>query len=55
MTEALTAQAVALRGKGFTIRQIQPHLTYKTGSGETRNPSVGAISQALQAHDESQG
>lgn len=55
MTEALTAQAVALRDKGFTIRQIQPHLTYKTGSGETRNPSVGAISQALQAHgDESQ-
>lgn len=54
MTEALTAQAVALRDKGFTIRQIQPHLSYKTQSGETRNPSVGAISQALQAHDESQ-
>jgi len=54
MTEALTTQAVALRAKGFTIRQIQPHLSYKTGSGETRNPSVGAISQALQAHDDSQ-
>ncbi|AKJ12841.1 resolvase [Streptomyces incarnatus] len=54
MSEALTAQAVALRDKGFTIRQIQPHLTYKTQSGESRNPSVGAISQALQAHDESQ-
>ncbi|MFJ9098319.1 recombinase family protein [Streptomyces sp. NPDC102405] len=51
MTEVLTAQAVALRDKGFTIRQIQPHLTYKTGSGETRSPSVGAISQALKAHD----
>ncbi|MFD7602775.1 recombinase family protein [Streptomyces mirabilis] len=51
MSEALTAQAVALRDKGFTIRQIQPHLTYKTQSGETRNPSVGAISQALQEHD----
>ncbi|MFD6309703.1 recombinase family protein [Streptomyces nigra] len=54
MSEAMVVQAVALRDKGFTIRQIQPHLTYKTGSGETRNPSVGAISQALQAHDESQ-
>ncbi|MGW1749247.1 recombinase family protein [Streptomyces sp. NPDC002092] len=51
MSEALTAQAVALRDKGFTIRQIQPHLTYKTGSGESRNPSVGAISQALSVHD----
>ncbi|MEU0197978.1 MULTISPECIES: recombinase family protein [unclassified Streptomyces] len=54
MSEAMVVQAVALRDKGFTIRQIQPHLTYKTGSGETRNPSVGAISQALQAYDESQ-
>ena len=44
-------QAVALRDKGFTIRQIQPHLTYKTAGGETRNPSIGAISQALKAHD----
>ncbi|MFE5597276.1 recombinase family protein [Streptomyces sp. NPDC056549] len=51
MSDVLTAQAVALRDKGFTIRQIQPHLTYKTASGETRNPSVGAISQALKAHD----
>ncbi|MFC7979929.1 recombinase family protein [Streptomyces cinereoruber] len=51
MSDVLTAQAVALRDKGFTIRQIQPHLTYKTAGGETRNPSVGVISQALKAHD----
>jgi DNA invertase Pin-like site-specific DNA recombinase len=51
MTEVLTAQAVALRDKGFTLRQIQPHLTYRTAAGECRNPSVGAISQALAAHD----
>lgn len=51
MSEAMTAQAVALRDKGFTIRQIQPHLTYRTAGGELRNPSVGAISQALKEHD----
>lgn len=51
MSEALTIQAAALRGQGFTLRQIQPHLTYKTASGECRNPSVGAISQALAAYD----
>lgn len=52
MNEALTIQAAALRDQGFTLRQIQPHLTYKTGSGECRNPSVGAISQALAAYDQ---
>lgn len=51
MSDALTIQAAALRGQGFTLRQIQPHLTYKTASGECRNPSVGAISQALAAYD----
>ncbi|MGM9380545.1 recombinase family protein [Streptomyces antibioticus] len=55
MSEAMVVQAVALRDKGFTIRQIQPHLTYKTQGGETRNPSVGAISNALKAHDDAQG
>lgn len=52
MTDAMVTQAVALRTSGFTIRQIQPHLTYRTADGQTRNPSVGAISQALQAYDE---
>lgn len=52
MSEAMVIQAVALRGQGFTLRQIQPHLMYKTASGECRNPSVGAISQALAAHDQ---
>lgn len=52
MSEALTIQAAALRDQGFTLRQIQPHLTYKTASGECRNPSVGAISQALAAYDQ---
>ncbi|MEV7616190.1 hypothetical protein [Streptomyces sp. NPDC089799] len=44
-------QAVALRKQGFTIRQIQPHLLIKEGKRKGKNPSVGAISQALQAHD----
>ncbi|MFJ3839489.1 recombinase family protein [Streptomyces sp. NPDC090054] len=51
MTEALTIQAAALRDKGFTIRQIQPHLRIAEGKSKGKNPSVGAISQALQAHD----
>jgi DNA invertase Pin-like site-specific DNA recombinase len=51
MTEALTIQAAALRERGFTIRQIQPHLRISEGKDKGKNPSVGAISQALQAHD----
>ncbi|MET8079971.1 recombinase family protein [Streptomyces sp. NPDC005303] len=51
MTEALTIQAVALRQKGYTIRQIQPHLRIAEGASKGKNPSVGAISQALKAHD----
>jgi len=52
MTEALTIQAAALRDKGFTIRQIQPHLRIAEGASKGKNPSVGAISQALRMHDE---
>lgn len=51
MTEALVVQAVALRDKGFTIRQIQPHLRITEGANKGKNPSVGAISQALRAYD----
>lgn len=51
MTEVLVAQAVALRERGFTIRQIQPHLRIAEGASKGKNPSVGAISQALQAYD----
>lgn len=51
MTEPLVIQAVALRDKGFTIRQIQPHLRIAEGASKGKNPSVGAISQALQAYD----
>jgi DNA invertase Pin-like site-specific DNA recombinase len=52
MTDVLVTQAVALREKGFTIRQIQPHLRITEGTSKGKNPSVGAISQALRAHDE---
>lgn len=52
MTEALTVQAAALRDSGFTIRQIQPHLRIAEGANKGKHPSVGAISQALRAHDE---
>lgn len=51
MTEALTIQAAALRDRGYTIRQIQPHLRIAEGANKGKNPSVGAISQALRAHD----
>ncbi|MFJ5973496.1 recombinase family protein [Streptomyces sp. NPDC093060] len=51
MTEALTIQAVALRKKGFSIRQIQPHLRITEGKNKGKNPSTGAISQALRDHD----
>lgn len=52
MTEALTIQAAALRDKGFTLRQIQPHLRIASGKSKGKSPSIGAISQALRAHDE---
>lgn len=52
MTEALTIQAAALREKGYTLRQIRPHLRIAEGANKGRNPSIGAISQALRAHDE---
>jgi DNA invertase Pin-like site-specific DNA recombinase len=51
MTEPLVIQAVALREKGFTLRQIQPHLRITEGKNKGKNPSIGAISQALSAHD----
>lgn len=53
MSEEMTAMAAMLRDeKGYTIRQIQPHLHYKTADGKTREPSVGAISEALKAYDQ---
>ena len=55
MTDVLIAQAAALRDKGFTIRQIQPHLRIAEGTNKGKPPSVGAISQALRAHDEAKG
>ncbi|QCX81292.1 DNA-invertase hin [Streptomyces sp. YIM 121038] len=51
MTEALVIQAVALRAKGFSLKQIQPHLRISEGKNKGKNPSIGAISQALQAYD----
>lgn len=51
MTEALTIQAVALKEKGYTLRQIQPHLRIADGKNKGKNPSLGAISQALREHD----
>lgn len=55
MTEALVVQAVALRAKGYSLKQIQPHLRITDGKNRGKNPSIGAISQALRAHDEAQG
>lgn len=55
MTEALTIQAVALKEKGFTLRQIQPHLRIAEGKNKGKNPSIGAISQALTAQAELDG
>ncbi|WP_121703334.1 recombinase family protein [Streptomyces sp. E5N298] len=55
MTEALTIQAAALREKGFSLKQIQPHLRISEGKNKGRNPSIGAISQALSRHDEGMG
>jgi DNA invertase Pin-like site-specific DNA recombinase len=51
MTEALTIQAVALKEKGFSLRQIQPHLRIAEGKNKGKNPSVGAISQALRDYE----
>jgi DNA invertase Pin-like site-specific DNA recombinase len=53
MTEPLVIQAVALRAQGFTLKQIQPHLRITDGANKGKNPSVGAISQALRAYDAS--
>ncbi|MEU6048921.1 recombinase family protein [Streptomyces xanthochromogenes] len=53
MTEPLVVQAVALRAKGFSLKQIQPHLRITDGVNKGKNPSIGAISQALRAYDTS--
>ncbi|MCX5427929.1 recombinase family protein [Streptomyces sp. NBC_00257] len=52
MTDPLVVQAVALRAKGYSLKQIQPHLRITEGSNKGKNPSIGAISQALRAHDD---
>lgn len=54
MTDALIVQAVALRAKGYSLKQIQPHLRIAEGANKGKSPSIGAISQALQAHDANQ-
>lgn len=55
MTEPLIVQAVALREKGYSLKQIQPHLRIAEGKNKGKNPSIGAISQALRQHDEAKG
>jgi DNA invertase Pin-like site-specific DNA recombinase len=55
MTEPLVVQAVALRAKGYSLKQIQPHLRIGEGKNKGRNPSIGAISQALRDYDETTG
>ncbi|UPZ27600.1 recombinase family protein [Streptomyces sp. LRE541] len=55
MTEALVVQAVALRERGYSLKQIQPHLRITDGKNKGKNPSIGAISQALRHHDEAAG
>lgn len=55
MTEPLVVQAVALRAKGYSLKQIQPHLRISEGKNKGRNPSIGAISQALRDYDEATG
>ncbi|MEV5619359.1 recombinase family protein [Streptomyces bacillaris] len=52
MTEPLVVQAVALRDKGYSLKQIQPHLRIGEGKNKGKNPSIGAISQALRAYDQ---
>ncbi|MDQ0791944.1 recombinase family protein [Streptomyces sp. B1I3] len=54
MTDALIVQAVALRSKGYSLKQIQPHLRITEGANKGKNPSIGAISQALRVYDASQ-
>ncbi|MFF2101004.1 recombinase family protein [Streptomyces sp. NPDC058202] len=51
MTEPLVVQAVALRAQGFSLKQIQPHLRIQDGKNKGKNPSIGAISEALQGYD----
>lgn len=51
MTEEMTLHAATLREKGYTLRQIKPHLHYKTADGKTREPSLTSISEALQEYD----
>ena len=51
MTKELTAQAVALRDSGLTLRQLRPHLIIREGNRKGKNPSLGAIAAALQEHD----
>ncbi|MYR36392.1 recombinase family protein [Streptomyces sp. SID4944] len=55
MTEPLVVQAVALRNKGYSLKQIQPHLRIGEGKNKGKNPSIGAISQALRDHDAAKG
>lgn len=55
MTEALVVQAIALRERGYSLKQIQPHLRITEGKNKGKNPSIGAISQALRHHDETAG
>ncbi|MFH9579156.1 recombinase family protein [Streptomyces globisporus] len=55
MTEPLVVQAVALRDKGYSLKQIQPHLRIGEGKNKGKNPSIGAISQALREHDAAKG
>lgn len=55
MTEPLVVQALALRAKGYSLKQIQPHLRITEGANKGKNPSIGAISQALRAHAEMEG
>ncbi|MEV5189231.1 recombinase family protein [Streptomyces werraensis] len=55
MTEPLVVQAAALRAQGFSLKQIQPHLRIQDGKNKGKNPSIGAISQALREYDEKNG
>ncbi|MDQ0694176.1 recombinase family protein [Streptomyces sp. W4I9-2] len=55
MTEPLVVQAVALRDKGYSLKQIQPHLRIGEGKNKGKNPSIGAISQALREYDAAKG
>lgn len=54
MTEEMTLLAATLRDKGYTLRQIRPHVRYKTADGKAREASITVISEALRAYDEKQ-